>query len=354
MRLLVLADARSVHTERWCRFFEETGWEVALFSLEPKTIAWPRRFFAGRRPTGFGLVDYALARRRFRKVVETFQPEIISAHFVGSYGWLASFTDRHPVVVTAWGSDLLMLTKQSTIHRRRTERALVRAVLCTVDAEVLFRAAAEFVPESKIMRVVFGPDEEMFHSVKKTSFSTSGPMRIIAPRGMATVYDPLTIIAAAAELKSTLAFHLDIMGEGKAAKRMAREISARSLNELISLYRPKPRDEYLRGLAGCDVYLSASLSDSTSVSLLEAMSVGLFPVVSDVAGNREWISSGRNGLLFKPGSSGDLAESLRRAEELRPQFQTVAEQNREIIQRRALWPGQMGPLKERMIQLCRR
>lgn len=38
-----------------------------------------------------------------------------------------------------------------------------------------------------------------------------------------------------------------------------------------------------------DVFISIPSSDSTSVSLLEAMCCGLFPIVSDLPANREWI-----------------------------------------------------------------
>jgi glycosyltransferase involved in cell wall biosynthesis len=66
-------------------------------------------------------------------------------------------------------------------------------------------------------------------------------------------------------------------------------------------------------LARADIYLSASRSDSTSVSLLEAMASGAVPVVSDIAGNREWVSDGMDARLFAPGDPRALTEALERA-----------------------------------------
>src|SRR4029079_13645664 len=74
-----------------------------------------------------------------------------------------------------------------------------------------------------------------------------------------------------------------------------------------------------------EVYVSASRSDSTSQSLLEAMAAGALPVVSDIPGNREWVTDGeranagdRRGLvglaqLFAPGDAQGLADAVERA-----------------------------------------
>ena len=43
--------------------------------------------------------------------------------------------------------------------------------------------------------------------------------------------------------------------------------------------------------------MSASLSDGSSVSLMEAMASGLPVLVSDIPGNREWVTE-ENGWLF--------------------------------------------------------
>lgn len=48
-----------------------------------------------------------------------------------------------------------------------------------------------------------------------------------------------------------------------------------------------PRDEVFRILNGCGIYVSASLVEGMPVSVLEAMSVGLIPVISDIAPHKE-------------------------------------------------------------------
>lgn len=48
-----------------------------------------------------------------------------------------------------------------------------------------------------------------------------------------------------------------------------------------------PRDEVFRQLNECGIYVSASLVEGMPVSVLEAMSAGLIPVISDIAPHKE-------------------------------------------------------------------
>src|SRR5262249_2356265 len=66
-------------------------------------------------------------------------------------------------------------------------------------------------------------------------------------------------------------------------------------------------------LQTADVYVSASTSDGTSSSLLEAMASGAFPVLTHIAANVPWVVPGKTGLLFEPADPSSLAVALKRA-----------------------------------------
>lgn len=352
IKLLILSDAGSVHTERWCRYFEDEGFETALYSLEPCRISPPRHFFGGKRPTSIGIIDYYLARKDYTKVLDKFRPDIVNAHFVVSYGWLASNCKRCPVVVTAWGSDLLILPEKSIVHRKRVLRALKKADYLTVDNRNLLRAASRFISEEKIVRIIMGVDKSVFESSTKTEFPGIGPVRIIAPRGLKKVYDPGTIIAAAKLLKDKIEFRIDLPGDEPEAGSFREQLKRDSVFDLIRICPFMHHEEFVSCLKEYDIYVSASLSDSTSVALLEAMAIGLFPVVSDIEGNREWIDDGENGLLFEPGSASSLAAAIERAIGMRHKFEYVANINRNRIQAEAIWEDNMNKIKELFIKLA--
>ncbi len=347
-----MADGRSVHTDRWCRYFADEGFDVALFSLEP-TEGASYRVYQGRRPTGIGMIDYRLARGDMYAAVADFHPDVVSAHYVISYGWLASFCTACPVVVTAWGSDLLRAADRSFVHRRHMSRTLAHASYCTVDNDNLKHVAAKYIDPGRVVRVLFGIDRKAFTGIVKSSFPTDGPLRIVAPRGFQPVYSPDTIIAGAALVRGRIDIHIDLLGEKDRGIEFTREIQKRSLPDIISVHPFIPNHiDFQDALREYDIYLSASLSDSTSVALLQAMSVGVFPIVTNIEGNREWITHGRNGLLFEPKSASSLADAIIQAAGMRKRFAAAAQENRRIIESRAIWEDNMERAKGLFMELA--
>ena len=87
--------------------------------------------------------------------------------------------------------------------------------------------------------------------------------------------------------------------------------------------------------ARAEASVSVSQHDGTPNSLLEAMSLGCFPIAGDIESVREWIVPGENGILIDPDSPEQLANAILCAignESIREQ---AAEKNRELILTRA-------------------
>jgi sugar transferase (PEP-CTERM/EpsH1 system associated) len=59
-----------------------------------------------------------------------------------------------------------------------------------------------------------------------------------------------------------------------------------------------------------DVFLLTSLSEGTSVSLLEAMASGIPPVVTEVGGNPSIVKNGVSGIIVKPKDIAGIADSI--------------------------------------------
>jgi glycosyltransferase involved in cell wall biosynthesis len=59
-----------------------------------------------------------------------------------------------------------------------------------------------------------------------------------------------------------------------------------------------------------DIFALTSLSEGTSISLLEAMASGVVPVVTDVGGNPAVVDNGRNGLTVTPRDVPGIADSI--------------------------------------------
>ena len=79
-----------------------------------------------------------------------------------------------------------------------------------------------------------------------------------------------------------------------------------------------------------------SRSDGTSTALLEALSCGLFPILSDIPQNREWIdSTANNGILVPLDKPAKLADALSCAIQDEQWRRRAGKYNRSLILERA-------------------
>jgi glycosyltransferase involved in cell wall biosynthesis len=78
--------------------------------------------------------------------------------------------------------------------------------------------------------------------------------------------------------------------------------------------------------AKAKIWVSIPESDATSISLLEAMSLGCIPVVNNLPANKEWIENGKNGVVVENVVFDFFPDALL----LNPD--SVFEINREIIE----------------------
>jgi glycosyltransferase involved in cell wall biosynthesis len=102
-----------------------------------------------------------------------------------------------------------------------------------------------------------------------------------------------------------------------------------------------PHDELPIYLASSDIYVSTSLSDGTSVSLLEGMACSLAPVVSNIPANQPWIEDGVNGFLFPVHNHETLATRVTYLIKNAEKRRKFGKASRQIVQEKAEFETQM-------------
>ena len=83
-----------------------------------------------------------------------------------------------------------------------------------------------------------------------------------------------------------------------------------------------------------DVFVNVSEYEGTSLSMLEAMSFGCVPVVTDVSGAREFIEEGENGYICGVGDIEGIAKCVAEFASDRKRLMCYGEKCRDIIQER--------------------
>ena len=89
------------------------------------------------------------------------------------------------------------------------------------------------------------------------------------------------------------------------------EISkSNGLKGIVKVVEPKPYGELPKEYAKADCFVLPSLYEPFGRVLIEAMAARLPVIATDVAGPKEFIENGKNGLLVEPGNSGKLAKAI--------------------------------------------
>ncbi|MEO0192062.1 MAG: glycosyltransferase family 4 protein [candidate division WOR-3 bacterium] len=355
MRVLLLSDASSFHTLKWVKAYRTRGVDVLLASLEP-----PREELRGitvyiNPNINFRPLRYLSSTNRIKGLSSDFGPDFINAHMATGYGFLAALiAEREKLVVSLWGPDILVSPRRSPIHRAILRFVFRRAHLIQTDARVADRILVEDfgVPSEKIFFMPYGLPRDLLER-PLPEFRPGPPWRIISHRKLEPIYAPFVIIEALSLLKGRgHEFTMAFASGGTLEKALRDEIAQRGIPAEVTGWLPE--DELCDRLAASHIFISASLSDTTPVSLLEAMALGAFPIVSDLPAKSEWVVNGLNGLVFNPYCPEELAQRLELCFRRPELLEKAREVNRSMVRERACWERDFDRFLERVERLPER
>lgn len=372
IKICIIANPDSIHVQRWARHFSQRGLDVSLLSFYQPTVDFggdpsihylrgrspgaPRR--AGKRSVAamdrFPGITRLLAATRLRlggfyRELDRINPDVIHAHYVSDYGFLAALSGRHPLVVTAWGSDLLVDPRLSVITRQLVGWVLRRADLVTYNADELGQAArAMGAPSERMLQVVLGVGTEMIDALKTRTEAPAGrgPL-ILSQRSLGrALYNVDVVIKAMPEvLRRIPSAKLVVGGDGVLREQLEELTRSLGVEHAVEFAGVATWPEGLAERLGrAAVYVSVPSSEGTSVTMLEAMAAGAYPVVSDLAANREWVSP-QGGALVPVRQVAPLAEAIVSALEDPDRRAAAAKHNRDVINERGLWDFHMARME---------
>jgi glycosyltransferase involved in cell wall biosynthesis len=193
------------------------------------------------------------------------------------------------------------------------------------------------MPNERIVTFPWGIDLEHF-SLKEFDQPDKQTFNLLSTRSWEPIYG-IDVIAHAFVIaaKQRPELRLTLLGNGSQAAAIRQILLIGGVYHLVEFpgqvrYADLP-DYYHQA----DAYISASHSDGTSISLLEAMACGTPPIVSDIPGNQEWVVPGLNGWLFADGNATDLANNILAAVDKRQNLTELGKRVRQQAETRADW-----------------
>jgi L-malate glycosyltransferase len=367
VRVLYFSDNSSDHNRRFLEKLSSHGHETWFLDVSGKDVDenWlpPGVRSVSHRKTvrrGSDPNAYELFLPEFQSLVAELQPDLLHAGPVQGCGYVAALSGFHPLLITSWGSDLLLDANCNEQWTKATKVALNRADGFFCDCDAVRTAAQGFaaIPDSRIAQFPWG--------IERRSFSSEGPVppslaldpkvvRIICTRSWEPLYGIDVLLEAFRQANGVDdRLRLLLLGEGSMADAVHSFISKAGLNELVMTPGRISRNDLPDWFRAANGYVSCALADGTSVSLLEAMATGLPVIATDIASNREWITEGQNGWLAAAGCPEDFAGKMLKLANLDPsEREAIRERNQKIVATRADWDKNFPillDLYERMVK----
>jgi glycosyltransferase involved in cell wall biosynthesis len=145
----------------------------------------------------------------------------------------------------------------------------------------------------------------------KTDYAPTGRLLHAGRLGFEKNVD-VVVRAFARLLESRPEYRLDIVGDGPARDRIARQVELLGIGDRVSMPGFMERAELSRIYREYDAFVTASTIVTQGIVLLEAMSAGLPVVGVRALAIPELVTDGRAGLIVEPGDEEALAEALLR------------------------------------------
>lgn len=269
--------------------------------------------------------------------------DVIHAHWAIPTGligvWVGTLL-RKPLAVTIHGSDLRMALERSKFVRRLFIYVCKKADHLNCVSEFQKKELERLhVPSEKISTIPMGVDEAFLEMGRNRKMELNKrPFIILSNRNFLPIYNvSLLIRAIPIILKEEPRTRFLIAGDGSEKGKLLMEVNNSNLSTSVQFLGRVPHEEMPNLLAKANIYVSTSLYDGTSVSLLEALASGAFPVVTDIPSNREWITNGENGFLVPTGNEYILARKIIEAIRNKELLVEANEKNRKLIEQKADW-----------------
>jgi len=335
MRVGLIAHSNSPWAPFYAHYFRERGHDLLMISFHPKPIPGIDLHYVGTQSADGCLPKWIYLQRvpRVRRLLRHWRPDVVLAAYIRSNGLVGALTKCSALVVSCRGTDLGWGLR-GALDRWPTRWIGGRAeIVHTSSPELAEDLTACGIDPGKIIVIPLGTDPTQFP--RRVASRSPGPVRLLCNRKHFPIYDNDTIVRALALLhRDGFEFDCRFAGTGATLEATRRLVRALGLEERIRFLGDVEHAEMPRLLEWADLFVSAARSDGAPSSLFEAMSAGVFPVVSDVRANRDWLESGRTGFLCHAGRPEDWARGIRFAWD-NPEVRTEAAGiNRRLVERK--------------------
>jgi glycosyltransferase involved in cell wall biosynthesis len=319
MKICMLANAESVHTQRWAAAFADRGHEVHLLSIRKVFIPGVNVHTVKLGPENsksviWKFLSYVYFMLTVVKRIKKLNPDIVNAHYVRTNGVIGAFAKYHPLIISVWGNDVIWEygPDMPLLLRIPLRFALKRAdLICSTSKFMAEKTLKIIKPEKPIEHVPFGIDCQLFKPSEKPE-DAAGQFRIGCVKTLSRIYGIEYLIKAMPKIcKSLSNAKLIIVGKDMMKNKLKNLASQLGVAERVEFTGFIPNEQLPQIMNSFDVLVNPTIvNESFGVVVLEAEACGVPVVATNVGGVPEVCVDGKTGFLVPAEDAAVLAEKI--------------------------------------------
>lgn len=322
MKVLLLSDTYSEHTEKWALGLAENGVQIGLFSFNKASYEWYNHdnitvFFEPENninaDSTFTKLSYLKYVTILKRIIKHFKPDILHAHYATSYGLIGALSGFHPFILSVWGADVYDFPSRSKLHKKIFQYNLKKADVILSTSHIMKDEVKKYTSKEVVV-TPFGVDVEKFRK-KEFVGKENGVINIGTIKPIEEKYGIIYIIEAAKlviERNRNHNFKFYLIGSGSDLDSYRKVIHEKGLDPYFNVTGRIPFSEISNYHNLMDIFLNVSIDDSESfgVATVEAMACEKPVVVTDVGGLMEVVDHGKFGIVIPKKDSLALANAI--------------------------------------------
>jgi glycosyltransferase involved in cell wall biosynthesis len=319
LKVVLLADAASSHTQKWALALAKQGIKVGLFSFNPTTTNWYNKqenielLF---QPTSkknassiFTKLNYLTYISKLKKAIKQFAPDILHAHYATSYGLVGRLSGFHPFVISAWGTDVMKFPEQGGFNKKLLVNNFKKADLICATSNTI-KEYINKVIDKPVQIIPFGVDCEEFVPLKQ---SNKNELVIGCIKSLEPIYRIEMLINSFKNVLDKCTdknLRLLIVGGGSLEKQLKDLCKQLNIEKQVTFTGKVAHNEVIKYYQQMDVFCNLSEYESFGVSIIEAMACELPVIATETGGAKDIIVSSELGMLVAVNSLDGATKAI--------------------------------------------
>jgi glycosyltransferase involved in cell wall biosynthesis len=270
--------------------------------------------------------------KQFRDIAKAAKPKVIIAGPLNQVISSIPSDIQLPIIGVSHAFDVNYPQDNINIRSNLQRCSMIITDCKTIHTKIvnqyLYAGPTEIIP--------YGCDYSFFSRIKLT---LEKKLKILVTRNWTKVHNNILILEALDLLSDKgVDFHCSFVGDGPILEEGKEFAKKNLLDNQYTFFGKQNQAEIAALMEQNWVYISASKSDGSSVSLLESMSAGMICLVSSFPSNMEWISHKETGFIFENCDASDLANQLINISELsKPLLTKISRQGKKRVSVEGNW-----------------